>query len=144
MPVEAVGDHPRTARAADAEVIADPRAGRPIGGRTGLVHDEFDVELAPLRIETARGEVAHDRAHGVGREHQPVVAEHRHGRPVLARRGKEQLDVIVERGRYEIVQILAVQSDAQQMRAQRLHPRHPRQAQLERMADADDREIVGC
>ncbi|SIT48623.1 conserved hypothetical protein [Paraburkholderia ribeironis] len=133
MPVEPGGDHQRAARAADAKVLADFGLGRPICGGTRLVHREFDVEFARLAIEAARREIACGRTRLAGRKHRAVRAGLRQRWFVRAGLGEKHFDVVVERSGDEVVQIVAGEGHADQVRGQRADLLDLQQAEFQRM-----------
>ncbi len=116
VPVERRRDHEGTARPADAQPLSGLRLRRPAGARAIAVQHEFDIELARRGVVAARGVVARDRARLSFRKHRTVGPHLRQHRALLSRRRQEHLDMVVERGRHEVGEIVAGKGHAQQRR----------------------------
>ncbi|NYH16553.1 hypothetical protein GGD41_003781 [Paraburkholderia bryophila] len=106
-----------------------------------FVHREFDVELARFAVEPARREIARGRTWLAGREHWAVGAGFRQRRSVCAGFGEKHLDVVVERSGDEVVQIVAREGDADQVRGQRIHLLDLQQTELQWMPYALDCQV---
>ncbi|CAB5161468.1 hypothetical protein IST4110_04915 [Burkholderia cenocepacia] len=143
MPVETGRDDERTARAADAEPLADACLRGPLRCRARMVQHEFQIEFAGGAVEAARREVARDRLRFACRKLGAVRAERRQRGAFRARRREKYLHVIVERRGFEIREIGAAERDAQQMRRHGMHAQHLQQAELEGVAHAGD-GALGC
>ncbi|MNT40595.1 hypothetical protein D3C72_1769180 [compost metagenome] len=136
MPVEPLGHHERTARAADAKLLARPGLLGPGRGRAVAVQHEFDLKLLARGIEAARRVVARGGPrHALGELDAvgPGGGQHRRQRGIG---GEKDFHMVVKGRGHEVLQVLASEGDARQEAGNALHAGHGKRAHLQVMAHA--------
>ncbi|KGS19534.1 siderophore-interacting domain protein [Burkholderia pseudomallei MSHR7343] len=106
-----------------------------------MMQHEIEIELSRGAIIAARREIACDGARPVLRKHDAVRAEFGARGCVFAGRREEDFHVIVERRRFEIVEFVACQRHALQMRRHVDDALDLQQAEFQRMTHAYDRAL---